>query len=63
MFKPNKYSCIHVHTLPYSTDLLFWKFVVRLYCPFCLFEPNIFNFHTRNITDNYFSKHTTGTVN
>ncbi|KAF7650122.1 hypothetical protein LDENG_00130980 [Lucifuga dentata] len=33
------------------------------YRPFCMFEPNIFNFHTRNVTDNHFLKHTTGTVN
>ncbi|KAF7646182.1 hypothetical protein LDENG_00192000 [Lucifuga dentata] len=30
------------------------------YRPFCMFEPNIFNFHTLNITDNHFPKHTTG---
>ncbi|KAF7664883.1 hypothetical protein LDENG_00163290 [Lucifuga dentata] len=28
-----------------------------------MFEPNIFNFHTCNVTDNHFPKHTTGTVN
>ncbi|KAF7642152.1 hypothetical protein LDENG_00263500, partial [Lucifuga dentata] len=32
--------------------------------PFCMIEPNIFNtFHTCNVTDNHFPKHTTGTVN
>ncbi|KAF7668208.1 hypothetical protein LDENG_00028570 [Lucifuga dentata] len=33
------------------------------YHPFCMFEPNIFNFHTCNVTDNHFPKHTTGTLN
>ncbi|KAF7643279.1 hypothetical protein LDENG_00242290 [Lucifuga dentata] len=28
-----------------------------------MFEPNIFNFHTCNVIDNHFPKHTTGTVN
>ncbi|KAF7650014.1 hypothetical protein LDENG_00132970 [Lucifuga dentata] len=33
------------------------------YQPFCMFEPNIFSFHTCNFTDNHFPKHATGTVN
>ncbi|KAF7644436.1 hypothetical protein LDENG_00222110 [Lucifuga dentata] len=28
-----------------------------------MFEPNIFNFHTQNVTDSHFPKDTTGTVN
>ncbi|KAF7641197.1 hypothetical protein LDENG_00289370, partial [Lucifuga dentata] len=30
---------------------------------FACLSPNIFNFHTCNVTDNHFPKHTTGTVN
>ncbi|KAF7646411.1 hypothetical protein LDENG_00188290, partial [Lucifuga dentata] len=26
------------------------------YHPFCMFEPNIFNFHTCYVTDNHFPK-------
>ncbi|KAF7642439.1 hypothetical protein LDENG_00257860 [Lucifuga dentata] len=37
--------------------------VKRPYHPFYMFEPNIFYFHTCNVTDNHFPKHTTGTVN
>ncbi|KAF7664887.1 hypothetical protein LDENG_00162570, partial [Lucifuga dentata] len=33
-----------------------------LYHPFCIFEPNIFYFHTCKITDNHFPKQTTGMV-
>ncbi|KAF7643218.1 hypothetical protein LDENG_00243300 [Lucifuga dentata] len=33
------------------------------YHPFCIFEPNIFNFHRCYVRDNHFQKHTTGTVN
>ncbi|KAF7646660.1 hypothetical protein LDENG_00184180 [Lucifuga dentata] len=57
---------------------MFWKMIVSNvtciwvvyiwkgkgpYYPICMFEPNIFNFHTYNVTDNHFPKHTTGTVN
>ncbi|KAF7644382.1 hypothetical protein LDENG_00222850 [Lucifuga dentata] len=38
-------------------------FILRLviecngpYHPFCMFEPNIFNFHTCYVTDNHFPK-------
>ncbi|KAF7652081.1 hypothetical protein LDENG_00102030 [Lucifuga dentata] len=31
--------------------------------PFCMFEPNIFNFHIHNVTDNHFPKHTIGMMN
>ncbi|KAF7641619.1 hypothetical protein LDENG_00276050 [Lucifuga dentata] len=30
--------------------------VPSAYHPFCMFEPNIFNFHTCYITDNHFPK-------
>ncbi|KAF7648414.1 hypothetical protein LDENG_00157280, partial [Lucifuga dentata] len=29
----------------------------------CMFEPNIFNFHTCDVTNNHFPKHTTRMVN
>ncbi|KAF7646251.1 hypothetical protein LDENG_00190900 [Lucifuga dentata] len=66
---------IYIYTHTYTLYILYIKCFEKFfyfclfvtlkgpYHPFCMFEPNIFNFHTRNVTDNHFPKHTTGTVN
>ncbi|KAF7644174.1 hypothetical protein LDENG_00226460 [Lucifuga dentata] len=46
-----------------NSDFPVTKFFKGSYWPFCMFEPDIFNFHTCNITDNHFPEHTTGTAN
>ncbi|KAF7650567.1 hypothetical protein LDENG_00123730, partial [Lucifuga dentata] len=50
--------CIHCQIVQY-----FKVFVKGSYRPFCMFEPNIFNFYTCNIIDNHLPKHTAETVN
>ncbi|KAF7655664.1 hypothetical protein LDENG_00052740 [Lucifuga dentata] len=42
---------------------IFISWIKGPYQLFCMFEPNRFNFHTCNVTDNHFPKHTTGTLN
>ncbi|KAF7645363.1 hypothetical protein LDENG_00205910 [Lucifuga dentata] len=52
-------QCTGVQKLSFVCSHLF---INGPYHSFCMFEPNIFNFHTCNITDNHFPKHTTGTT-
>ncbi|KAF7652134.1 hypothetical protein LDENG_00100880 [Lucifuga dentata] len=44
-------TLITLHAIPNMSSPL-----KGLYRPFCMFEPNIFNFHTCYVTDKHFPK-------
>ncbi|KAF7644951.1 hypothetical protein LDENG_00213160 [Lucifuga dentata] len=46
-------SAAHVSSLLHAVTN---NFIKGPYRPFCMFEPNIFTFHTCNVTDNHFPK-------
>ncbi|KAF7644843.1 hypothetical protein LDENG_00214610, partial [Lucifuga dentata] len=51
-------SCVYSRQPTGGATILLWSVVLTSpivkgpYHPFCMFEPDIFNFHTRNVTDN-----------